>query len=119
MATEQAAGEWIVIPYGPDHRRQMEALVGAEYDEKAGKYGADWWAMRRACPWLPTPAGYGLCGKYLEVFALPDGRLLARAWDKYTCYSRFRFFSGRDEYAAWAKSLGSDIDPETGRPFRR
>ena len=119
MVTQVTTGEWITVPYGPDHRREQEALIGVEFDPKGGKHGSDWYAMGRAVPWLRTPAGYGLCGKYLEVFKVPDGRLLAQAWDKYGTYSRFRFFADAAEFNAWAESLGPETDPETGRPFRR
>jgi hypothetical protein len=119
MATTSAS-DWVVVPYGPEHRVEMERLVGGDYDPANGRYGADWAGMRMRSRGLVTPAGYGYNGVYLETFQLPDGRVLAKRDDKYAPYSKFRMFASRGEFNAWAReTLKYDIDPETGRPFRR
>lgn len=120
MATAMQTDEWVVVPYGPDHRATMEAMVGGDYAPEAGRYGADWTALRLAAYGLRGAAGYGYNGIYLETFRLPDGRILIKRDDKYACYSKFRMFADRAAYDAWARSTERDeIDPETGRRRRK
>jgi hypothetical protein len=113
MAT--ATREWITVPYGPGHRREMGELAGV-----ADPANQDWNALR----WYGTVPvnGYGYNGIYLEKFKLPDGRIMIQRTDKYLPFSKFMLFADAADFTDWAKAHNAaypEIDPETGRPFRR
>lgn len=111
--------DWICIPYGPDNRKQREALVGSEWDPANKKYGLDWNKLR--CYGLSVN-GYGYNGIYLDTYKLPDNRILVERTDKYSCVSRFLLFDSVQDYEMWVKNHNQthqEIDPETGRPFRK
>ncbi len=97
------------IPYGPDHRREWEALIGVDFDPARKLYGTQWTDL--------LIAQETLCGITYECYRVTDGRILVRQSDRYSCYSVFTFYPDHKTWSQWfyVDHRRGEIDPETGR----
>jgi hypothetical protein len=104
----QTIREWVVVPYGPNHRTELDTIAGTP----------DWYKMQYYG--LPIN-GTGL-GVRIGSYKLPDGRIMLERTDKYLPFSKVLIFANVAEYQEWVKAHNADCperDPETGRYARR